>query len=124
MPTDPIDAVLRRSADSDNIGGDEIIAALRDAVVEIGCDNQNELVVGPAPDGVLCVAVVTAAVHKHHAEADRWWPVLGTTLPGSCPPTPISCLIRAVTPNSGYGPAVSAQPNEARGSVGPNDRAI
>jgi hypothetical protein len=85
LPTDPIDAVLRRSADGDDIGGEEIIAALRGAVVEIGCDNQNEPLVGPAPDGAPCVAVATAALHKHRVEADRWWPVQGTALPDIVP---------------------------------------
>ncbi|MGW1742923.1 type VII secretion system-associated protein [Nocardia sp. NPDC001965] len=80
VPTDPIDAVLRRSAEGDNVGGEEIIAALHSALVEIGCDNQNELLVRPAPDGVPCVAVATAALHKHRVKADRWWPVQGTVL--------------------------------------------
>jgi hypothetical protein len=31
LPTDPIDAVLRRSANGDKVGGEEIIAALRGA---------------------------------------------------------------------------------------------
>ncbi|MEV5839501.1 hypothetical protein [Nocardia sp. NPDC052112] len=47
LPTDPLDAVLMRLvADGDHGGGDEIIAALRDAVVKIGCDDQNELARG------------------------------------------------------------------------------
>lgn len=78
-PTDPTDAVLRRAARGDDVGG-EIVPTLRDAVVEIGCDERDEPLVGPAPDGVLCVAVVTAAVHKRRVEADRWWPVLGSAL--------------------------------------------
>nr|WP_157106701.1 type VII secretion system-associated protein [Nocardia arthritidis] len=80
LPTDPIDAALRRAADGDNVTGEEIIAALRDAVVEIGCDNRNEPLVGRAPDGAQCVVVATAAIHKHRFEADRWWPVLGAAL--------------------------------------------
>lgn len=84
-PTDPTDAVLRRSARGDDVG-DEIIPTLCDAVVEIGCDEYNEPLVGSAPDGVPCVAVVTAAVHKRRVEADRWWPVLGSALPGLVPP--------------------------------------
>lgn len=85
LPTDPIDAVLRRAVEGDDITGDDIIAALRDAVVEIGCDEQGEPLVGPAPDGVLCIAVATAAIHKHRVDADRWWPVLGTMLPDIVP---------------------------------------
>ncbi|MCU1640376.1 MAG: hypothetical protein JWN03_651 [Nocardia sp.] len=85
LPTDPLDAVLRRVANGDDITGDEVIAALRDAVVEIGCDNQNHPLIGPAPDGVPCVAVATAAIHKDRVEADRWWPVLGAGLPDIVP---------------------------------------
>ncbi|WP_067470759.1 type VII secretion system-associated protein [Nocardia amamiensis] len=85
LPTDPLDAVLRRVAADADVDGGEIIAALRDAVVEIGCDSQDNLLVGPAPDGVPCVAVATAAVHKHRVEAERWWPVLGATLPDIVP---------------------------------------
>ena len=80
LPTDPIDALLRRSADGDDVDGEEIIAALRNAVVEIGCDNQNEPLIGPAPDGALCVPVATAALHKHRVEAARWWPAQCTAL--------------------------------------------
>ncbi|MEU1521636.1 type VII secretion system-associated protein [Nocardia rhamnosiphila] len=85
LPTDPIDAALRRAADGDNAVGEKIIAALRDAVVEIGCDNRNDPLVGRAPDGALCVVVATAAIHKHRVEADRWWPVLGAMLPEIVP---------------------------------------
>ncbi|MBF6136032.1 type VII secretion system-associated protein [Nocardia otitidiscaviarum] len=85
LPTDPLDAVLRRISNGDNVGGDEIIAALRGAVVEIGCDDRNEPLVGSAPDGVACVAVATAAIHKQRVEADRWWPVQGTVLPDIVP---------------------------------------
>ncbi|MGW1741607.1 type VII secretion system-associated protein [Nocardia sp. NPDC001965] len=78
-PTDPTDAVLRRIAQGDDVGG-EIVPTLRDAVVEISCDEYNEPLVGAAPDGVPCVAVATAAVHKRRVDADRWWPVLGSEL--------------------------------------------
>ncbi|WP_328393372.1 type VII secretion system-associated protein [Nocardia sp. NBC_00416] len=81
MPTDPIHAVLSRVADSDGFYGDEVLAALRGAVVEIGCDEHDEPLIGPAPDGFPCVAIATAAIHKHRVEADRWWPVPGVTLP-------------------------------------------
>ncbi|WP_051133066.1 type VII secretion system-associated protein [Nocardia paucivorans] len=84
-PTDPTDAVLRRSVRGDDVG-DEIVPTLRDAVVEIGCDEYNEPLVGSAPDGVPCVAVVTAAVHKRRVDADRWWPVPGSALPDLVPP--------------------------------------
>ncbi|WP_051021559.1 type VII secretion system-associated protein [Nocardia araoensis] len=109
LPTDPIDAVLRRVANGDNIGGDEIIAALRGAVVEIACDDQDEPLVGPAPDGVPCVAVATATIYKHRVEADRWRPVLGTVLPDIVPastdillnpgsPTQFRLLTRSLRP--------------------------
>ncbi|WP_051164354.1 type VII secretion system-associated protein [Nocardia testacea] len=83
-PTDPTDAVLRRLAHGDDVGG-EIVPTLLDAVVEIGCDEFDEPLVGRAPDGAPCVAVATAAVHKRRVEAARWWPIQGCELPGIVP---------------------------------------
>ncbi|MFE4456041.1 type VII secretion system-associated protein [Nocardia tengchongensis] len=82
--TDPIDAVLRSASDVAPVGS-EIIAALRGAVVEIACDSNDEPLVVSAPDGAACVAVATAAVHKHRVVPDRWWSVVGSVLPDIVP---------------------------------------
>jgi hypothetical protein len=78
-PTDPLDTVLRMIADGAELG-ERIIPTLRDAVVHIGCDEQNQPLIGPAPDGVSCVPVATAEVHKRRVAADRWFPVAGSKL--------------------------------------------
>lgn len=97
LPTDPIDAVLRRISNGDNVTGEEIIAALRNAVVEIGCDNQNEPLVIRAPDGAPCAAVATAAIHKRRVKAERWWPVLGT-MPADIVPGGADILLNPGSP--------------------------
>ncbi|MFE7800532.1 type VII secretion system-associated protein [Nocardia sp. NPDC057440] len=78
-PTDPTDAVLQRAINGDDVGGD-IIPTLFDALVEIAGNDRGELLVGAAPDGVRCVCVVTAAVHKRRIEAERWIQILGSEL--------------------------------------------
>ncbi|MEU7765439.1 type VII secretion system-associated protein [Nocardia sp. NPDC049190] len=83
-PSDPIDAVLRLAADGADVGG-EIVPAVRGAVVEVACDEHDQLMVGLSPDGIRCIAVVTAATHKRHVEAQRWNPVLGRMLPQVLP---------------------------------------
>ncbi|MET8800703.1 type VII secretion system-associated protein [Nocardia sp. NPDC004568] len=84
VPTDPVDAVVRLAIDGDDIGA-QIAPTLRDAMVEVACDERDQPVVGPAPDGTPCLAVVTAAVHKRRIVADRWHRVVGSALPDLTP---------------------------------------
>jgi hypothetical protein len=85
MPTDPLDAVLRLFAAGEDVGP-RIVPAVLDAVLQLGCDESGTPLVGPAPDGVLCVAVVTAEVHKRRVNADRWLSLSGDHLPEVTPP--------------------------------------
>ncbi|MGW4093736.1 type VII secretion system-associated protein [Nocardia sp. NPDC004750] len=83
-PTDPTDAVLRLIAAGDDVG-DQLVPALRDAVVELGCDEQGHLSVAAAPDDVPCVLVVTAAAHKRRLDVVGWVRVIGRDLPSIVP---------------------------------------
>lgn len=84
-PTDPLDAVLRLFAAGEDVGH-RIVPAVLDAVLQIGCDDCGTPLVGSAPDGALCVAVVTAEVHKRRVQADRWLSISGDRLPEVTPP--------------------------------------
>lgn len=78
-PTDPIDAILRLVVNGEN-RGHEIIPTLRDTIVQIGCDQDDEPVIAQAPDDMPCVLVVTAEVHKLQLSIPHWWPVVGSRL--------------------------------------------
>ncbi|WP_063038906.1 type VII secretion system-associated protein [Nocardia grenadensis] len=79
VPTDPLDAVLRRVAVGGRLGAD-LIRMLRDSVVEIGCDRSGRPLLGAAPDGIPCVVVVTAELQKNDVDVDLWFPVHGQAL--------------------------------------------
>ncbi|GAB2713656.1 type VII secretion system-associated protein [Nocardia thraciensis] len=83
-PTDPTDAVLRLIATGDSLA-EELIACVRDSLLQIGCDSAGVPVIGEAPDGVACVPVVTAELHKARVEVDRWRTVPGSELPAVVP---------------------------------------
>ncbi|MGW1742479.1 type VII secretion system-associated protein [Nocardia sp. NPDC001965] len=83
LPTDPVDAVLRLAADGRG-DGDDIVAALRAAVVESACDVEGRPLIASAPDDVPCVVVASAAVHRRRV-AGRWLPVVGAVLPDIVP---------------------------------------
>jgi hypothetical protein len=79
MPTDPIDALLRRIAAGESLGT-ELVSTVRDSIVEIGCDEHNEPLLGTAPDNTPCVVVATAEAQKAHVDVDRWLPIHGNKL--------------------------------------------
>lgn len=85
-PTDPVDALLRRIAAGESLA-DDLVEWILNAIVEIGCDEQDRPLIGRAPDGVTCAVVATAALQKQDVDADRWWPVLGRELPDILPPS-------------------------------------
>lgn len=97
LPTDPIDAVLRRIAQGDNISGEDLLDVVRDAIVEICCDANDDPLTVPAPDGVPCVIVATAPLHKRRVGTGRWWPVLGRALPDLIP-TAVDILLNPGSP--------------------------
>ena len=69
--TDPTDAVVRLVTQGE-VAPDELVATLRDAVVELAVTADGQLLVGPAPDGVSCVAVATAGVQRRRAPFEHW----------------------------------------------------
>lgn len=83
-PTDPIDALLRLVMRGENVG-DQLLPTVRDGVVEIAVDEEDQPLVSPAPDGVLCVLVATAPVQRSLSTLERWWPVVGARLPEVVP---------------------------------------
>lgn len=83
-PSDPTDAVLRLIAEGAD-AGDQLVPTLSDSVVEIGCDDHDNPLIGAAPDGVPCVPVVTAELHKQRLEVQYWRPIVGSTLPDVVP---------------------------------------
>lgn len=81
VPTDPIDAVLRRiAAGAGDRLGDELTAMVHDAVVAIGCDEAGRPLIGSSPDGIGCVVVATAELQKAGIDVDRWLSVHGAKL--------------------------------------------
>lgn len=81
VPTDPIDAVLRRIAVSGGGRlGDELVAMVHDSVVAIGCDEHGRPLIGSGPDGIGCVVVATAEVQKTGVDVDRWCSAPGAKL--------------------------------------------
>ncbi|WP_169811202.1 type VII secretion system-associated protein [Nocardia amamiensis] len=85
MPSDPLDAILRQVAADASPSGDQrqlisdFIATLRRSIVDIGCDVAGWPVIGTT-EGVPCVLIATAAVHRQGVDADRWHPVVGDKL--------------------------------------------
>lgn len=84
VPTDPVDAVMRRVAVGERLGAD-LVRMLRDSVVELGCDVSDRPLLGTTPDGTPCVVVVTAELQKKDVEVDRWLPIHGRFLADAVP---------------------------------------
>ncbi|TCO56010.1 type VII secretion system-associated protein [Actinocrispum wychmicini] len=71
VPTDPVDAALRLIV-AGTVDADALMPTLLDAMVDVALDEQDRPVVAPAPDGVPCVLVVTAAAHRRRVAVERW----------------------------------------------------
>jgi hypothetical protein len=69
--TDPTDAVIQLVAQGME-SAESLIPALRDAFVELAVTEEGQLLVGPAPDGVSCVAVATAGVQRRRTPFEHW----------------------------------------------------
>jgi hypothetical protein len=70
-PTDPADAVMRLIVDG-RAPIDDLLPVVRDAMLELAVSEDGYCLVGPAPDGSPCVAVVTAAAHRGRVDTERW----------------------------------------------------
>lgn len=86
VPTDPVDAVLRRIAAGEHHLREELLATLDHSIVEIGCDHHAHPLTGTTPDGADCIVVATAEIQKHGIDTDRWIPMHGAKLPHILPP--------------------------------------
>ncbi|GLZ40622.1 type VII secretion system-associated protein [Actinokineospora sp. NBRC 105648] len=85
-PTDPLhDLLLMIASGRGSHLASRLLATLRDTVVEIARDDHNGVLIGRAPDGAECVAVVTAELHKRLLDDMHWLPVLGNDLPEAVP---------------------------------------
>lgn len=84
-PCDPVDAVLRLATGGDDVGA-EIVSAVRNSVVDVGCDEHDQPLIGTSPDGIACIVVATAVVYKQGVDVERWNPILGSLLLQIVPP--------------------------------------
>lgn len=80
VPSDPIDAILRRIAGGDRELGDDLVSTVRNSVVEVGCNDEDQLLIGTSPDGADCVVIATAELQKANIDVERWIPVHGGSL--------------------------------------------
>jgi hypothetical protein len=83
-PTDPADALLRQLMNGRDVG-DRLIGCVRDAIVEIAVDDQDQPFVTPDPNGVMCVLVATAPAQRTESQLKNWWPIVGARLPEVVP---------------------------------------
>jgi hypothetical protein len=84
-PTDPADAVMRLILTGEATI-DDLVPAIQDAIMELAVTEDGQPLVGAAPDGVSCVAVVTADVHRTRVGADNWADVTVEELLDVLPP--------------------------------------
>src|SRR5215468_6805410 len=70
-PTDPVDATAQLAARGE-VAADRLLAAVAGAALEIAVDPDGVAVVLPAPDGVPCVLVASAAAHRADLPAASW----------------------------------------------------
>jgi len=52
---------------------DELVAAVRDSMLDVAATQTGELVLGPSPDGVPCALVATSTAHHRRDLAEHWW---------------------------------------------------
>jgi hypothetical protein len=83
-PTDPADAVLRLVAEGRE-SVDSVLPVIGDALLEVAAEDGWPLV-GPAPDGAPCVAVVTAPAHRQRVDAAEWYQLTSAQLLEALPP--------------------------------------
>ncbi|SEG96094.1 hypothetical protein SAMN02982929_06301 [Saccharopolyspora kobensis] len=97
-PTDPADAVLRLVAEGKE-PVDAVLPVVKDALLEVAVDDEGRPLVGPAPDGAPCVAVVTAAVHRQRVQTPQWHKLTAEELLAGLPPD-VDILLNPGAPGS------------------------
>jgi hypothetical protein len=91
-PTDPVDATAQLAARGE-VAVDRLLAAVAGAALEIAVDPDGVAVVLPAPDGVPCVLVASAAAHRADLPAAGWQQVTAGQLAGALPEDGIDVLV-------------------------------
>lgn len=84
-PTDPADAVMRLMIEG-RVPVDALVPTVRDAMLELAVSEDGYPLVGPAPDGAPCVAVVTAPSHRERVNAGGWATITAEQLLDALPP--------------------------------------
>ncbi|MQY24956.1 type VII secretion system-associated protein [Nocardia aurantia] len=98
-PTDPVDATLQLVTQG-KAGSDELMSTLREAVVGVAVDEDDNPVVDASPDGVPCVLVTTAPAHRDRIEVQRWAEVHAVELAAALPDEGIDVLLNPGAPAS------------------------
>ncbi|MFD0784466.1 type VII secretion system-associated protein [Micromonospora azadirachtae] len=70
-PTGPVDAAAKLVV-AGRAEADLVLLAMRDSLTEVAVDDEDDIIVAPAPDGVPCVLVATGAADQLRVEAAGW----------------------------------------------------
>ncbi|RKN14546.1 type VII secretion system-associated protein [Micromonospora musae] len=70
-PTGPVDAAAKLVVAGRAEPG-LVLLALRDSLTEVAVDDEDRVIVAPAPDGAPCVLVVTGAADRLRVRAAGW----------------------------------------------------
>ncbi|MER7016308.1 type VII secretion system-associated protein [Saccharopolyspora sp. NPDC000359] len=91
-PTDPVDATLQLVTRG-KAEPDALLATLRDAVLGVAVDAEQNPVVAPAPDEVPSVLVTTAPAHRDRVDVEGWHEVTAAELAEVLPDEGVDVLI-------------------------------
>ncbi|MFI7608995.1 type VII secretion system-associated protein [Micromonospora sp. NPDC049366] len=83
-PTGPVDAAARLVVAGRAEPG-LVLLALRDSLTGIAVDEEDRIIVAPAPDGAPCVLVATGTADQRRVRASGWRQVSGAELVGLLP---------------------------------------
>jgi hypothetical protein len=83
-PTDPVDAALRLVTRGD-ASADGVFSAMRDVLLGLGVDADENPVIAPSPDDVPSLLVTTAPVHRAGITVDGWVEVSAAELAAALP---------------------------------------
>lgn len=98
-PTDPVDASLQLVTQG-KAGSDELMSTLREAMVGVAVDEDDNPVIDASPDGVPCVLVTTAPAHRHRVDVSQWADAHMVELVGALPDEGIDVLLNPGAPAS------------------------
>ncbi|HET6501532.1 MAG TPA: type VII secretion system-associated protein [Amycolatopsis sp.] len=83
-PTDPVDAAVRLVTKGD-AGTDEMFSAMREVVLGLAVDADENPVIAPSPDDVPSLLVTTAPARRAGITVDGWVEVLAAQLAAALP---------------------------------------